>query len=225
MQIDFQPYFEKYKAVVAMADEVFERVQKEYPDGVRCKIKCADCCYALFDMTLTEAIYINNQFNKLIKGQERKKLIEKTNQIDRKIYQIKKKAYKDKRAGKNEVEILTELATKRVRCPLLDDEDLCTLYEHRPITCRLYGIPTSISGISHTCGKSGFVEGKQYTTVNLDIIQNKLYETTFEFVNNIKTRHVKMAEMLVPVSMAILTNYDGEYLGIAKPNHAREKQG
>lgn len=225
MQIDFQPYFEKYKAVVAMADEVFERVQKEYPDGVRCKIKCADCCYALFDMTLTEAIYINNQFNKLIKGQERKKLIEKTNQVDRKIYQIKKKAYKDKRDGKNEVDILTELAAKRAICPLLDDEDLCTLYEHRPITCRLYGIPTSISGISHTCGQSGFVEGKPYTTVNLDKIQNRLYEIAFEFVSQIKTKYVKMAEMLVPVSMAILTNYDGEYLGIAKPDKAREKQG
>ncbi len=224
MKIDFKPYFEKYEAVVAMADEVFERVHKEFPECVKCKIKCDDCCYALFDLTLIEASYLNHQFNKIIKDRERERLIERSNRADRKIHKIKRKAYKEKAAGKNETDILTNLAGERVRCPLLNDEEMCDLYEHRPITCRLYGIPTSIGGVGHTCGKSGFVEGKQYPTVNLDLIQKKLYDIAAAFVHRIKSRHVKMADMLVPVSMAMLTDYDADYLGIAAAKKDKKKR-
>ena len=224
MKIDFKPYFEKYEAVVAMADEVFERVHKEFPECVKCKIKCDDCCYALFDLALIEAIYLNHQFKRIYKDRERERLIERSNRADRKIHKIKRKAYKEKAAGKNETDILTNLAGERVRCPLLNDEEMCDLYEHRPITCRLYGIPTSIGGVGHTCGKSGFVEGKQYPTVNLDLIQKKLYDITTEFVHRIKSRHGKMADMLVPVSMAMLTGYDVDYLGIAAAKKEKEKR-
>jgi hypothetical protein len=102
---------------------------------------------------------------------------------------------------------------------------MCDFYEYRPITCRLYGIPTSIGGIGHTCGKSGFVEGQQYPTVNLDIIQKKLYEISAEFVSRIKTKYVKMAEMIVPLSMAILTEYDENHLGIIDKKDVQKEQG
>jgi len=225
MTIDFTPYFEKYKTIVIQADELFERVQKEHPECVTCKIKCADCCHALFDLTLIEAIYINYQFKKTIKGKDKIRLIEKANRADRKTHMAKRQAYKSKKAGKNETEILMDIAAERVRCPLLNDDEMCDLYEYRPITCRLYGIPTSIGGRSHTCGKSGFVEGKQYPAVNLDAIQKKLYNISNEFVREIKTKYAKMADMLVPLSMAILVDFDEEYLGIASSKKAEEKQG
>ncbi|MBW2620677.1 MAG: YkgJ family cysteine cluster protein, partial [Deltaproteobacteria bacterium] len=133
--------------------------------------------------------------------------------------------YKSKKAGKNETEILMDIAAERVRCPLLNDDEMCNLYEYRPITCRLYGIPTSIGGRSHTCGKSGFIEGKPYPAVNMDVIQKKLYDISYEFVREIKTKYVKMADMLVPLSMAILTDFDEEFLGIASSKKAEEKQG
>ena len=225
MKIDFRPYFEKYQEIVKQVDELFERVQKEHPECVTCKIKCADCCHALFDLSLIEAIYINCQINNLIKGKQKSRLIEKANQADRKTHRIKRQAYKSKTAGKDETEILMDIAAERVRCPLLNDDEQCDLYEHRPITCRLYGIPTSIGGRSHTCGKSGFVEGKPYPAVNLDAIQKRLYDISNELVRGIKTKYVKMADMLVPLSMAILTDFDEEYLGVASPNNAEEKQG
>ncbi len=225
MKIDFTPYFEKYKSIVTQADELFARVQKDHPECVTCKIKCADCCHALFDLTLIEALYINHQFNKIIKGKEKIRLIDRANRADRKTHMVKKQAYKNKKAGKNETEILMDIAAERVRCPLLNDNDMCDLYEYRPITCRLYGIPTSIGGRSHTCGKSGFIEGKQYPAVNLDAIQKKLYDISYEFVREIKTKYIKMADMLVPLSMAILTDFDEKFLGIADSKKANEKQG
>jgi hypothetical protein len=59
----------------------------------------------------------------------------------------------------------------------------------------------------------------------LDAIQKRLYDISNEFVREIKTKYVKMADMLVPLSMAILTDFDEEYLGVASPKNAEEKQG
>lgn len=223
MKIDFTPYFKKYEEISSTADELFLRIQKDFPECVKCEVKCEDCCHALFDLSLIEAIYINYQFNKNFKGKEKEQLLEKSNRADRKIYQIKRKAYQDKESGKNEVDILVEMAAERVRCPLLNSEGLCDLYEYRPVTCRLYGLPTAIGGIGHTCGRSGFVEGQQYPTVNLDMIQKRLYEISAEFVSRINSKFVKMADMLVPLSMAILTEYDENYLGIKEEDP--KKQG
>ena len=223
MDIDFTPFFKQYEEVLAMADKVFERVKNEHSECVKCETKCSDCCNALFDLYLIEALYINDKFNKKFKDGERERLIEKSNIADRTIYKLKRKAYKDLESGKDENEILSKMAEERVRCPLLNDDDMCDLYEYRPITCRLYGIPISIGGASHTCGLSAFAEGKQYPTVNLEKIQNKLYEISVELVKEIKSRHVKLADVLVPLSMALLTIYDEEYLGVGDINRGDTK--
>ncbi len=224
MDIDFSPFFKKYEELVAMANAVFERVKKEYPECVTCKLECCDCCYALFDLSLIEGLYINYHFNKKFKGKERHMLIEKANRADREAYRIKKKAYKDFKAGKKEDDILTDIAEKRIRCPLLNEQNLCAMYEYRPITCRLYGIPTTIGGSGHTCGKSGFVKGKQYPTVNMDILQNNLYKISAEFVKEIKSRYVKMADMLVPLSTTLLTDYNEEYFGLKTVEKDSQKE-
>lgn len=219
MSIDLTHFFKKYETLSETANLVFARVKKENPDCVKCRIGCADCCYALFDLTLIEALYMNNQFNKKFQGKEKAELLERTNKTDREIYRIKKKAYNELKTGKHEEQILMEIAQKRVRCPLLNNQEMCDLYAHRPITCKLYGIPTSINGIGHTCGISGFVEGKQYPTVNLDTIQKKLYGISAELIKAIQSKYFKMADMLVPLSMAILTDYDDDYLGIVKKDN------
>ncbi len=223
MDIDFTSFFKQYEEVLAMADKVFESVKNENSECVKCKTKCSDCCNALFDLYLIEALYINDKFNKKFKGSEREQLIERSNIADRTIYKLKRKAHKALESGKDENEILTKMAEERVRCPLLNDDDECDLYEYRPITCRLYGIPIAIGGVGHTCGLSAFTKGKQYPTVNLEKIHNKLYEISVELVKKIKSRNIKLADVLVPLSMALLTIYDEEYLGIGDINKTDTK--
>ena len=61
MELDLTPYFKKYEALVEKADEAFERVKAAYAECVKCEEKCADCCFALFDLTLIEALTIGGQ--------------------------------------------------------------------------------------------------------------------------------------------------------------------
>ena len=216
MDFDFTPYFKKYEALVEKSDDAFEKVRSAYAECVKCEEKCADCCYALFDLTLIEALYINHKFNEKKKGVEKTELLEKANKADRIVHKIKQRAHRDFQAGKSEDEILAGLAEQRVRCPLLNEAELCDLYDHRPLTCRFYGIPTAIAGQGHTCGKSAFEKGKPYPTVNLDGVNSQLQKISMELIRDLKSRYVKLSDMLVPLSMALITLYDDDYLGVGE---------
>ena len=187
-----------------------------YADCVKCEEKCADCCFALFDLTLIEALYISHKFNQKFKGTEKVELLKKANRADRRIHKIKRQAYKDLKAGRNEGEILAEMALERVRCPLLSEKELCDLYDHRPLTCRFYGIPTAIGGAGHTCGRSDFKEGEQYPTVNLDMVHGQLQQISAELLRDIESRNIRLADILVPLSMALISDYDDDYLGVGE---------
>ncbi len=216
--MNLEAFFEKYKALVEQVDAVFKRVGEEYQECMHCRVGCSDCCHALFDLTLIEAMYIKAQFDKYFKDATRASILERAGEADRAIYRLKRQAFKDHEAGKPEREILEEMAAKRMRCPLLNEDERCDLYADRPITCRLYGIPTVIGEKAHTCGLSGFEQGKSYPTIKLDAIQNKLYELSTELANEIGSRYAKLNELLVPVSMALLTDYTDEYLGVRTPS-------
>ena len=214
MALDLKEHFVKYEAIVSMIDKIFERVKNEYPKEVFCREKCSDCCYALFDVTIIEALYINHKFKEKYSGAEKQAIIDKASKTDRVLAKLKKNIQKELEQGKNEVELLAQIGKERVRCPLLGENDLCILYDSRPITCRLYGIPTSTAGMSHICGRTNFKEGEKYPTVNTDKIYSQLQLISAEMVKAIKSKNIKMHEMLIPISMALITTFNEDYLGV-----------
>lgn len=226
MDFDFTPYFTKYEKLVAAADAAFERVKQLHAECVKCAQSCADCCHAVFDLTLIEALYINHRFKQELKGAAGSDFEEKANRTDRLMAKIKRRAQEDLLAGKAEADILADLARERVRCPLLNAKDLCALYRYRPLTCRFYGIPTAIGGGGHTCGLSGFKEGETYPTVNLDTVHARLQEISAELIRDLQSRYIKLADILVPLSTALITEYDEVYFGLkeAMPDESPPKR-
>lgn len=216
MDLDFTSYFERYEALVAAADKAFDQVASQYPDCMRCGLGCADCCHALFDLTFIEALYINHQFNRQVQGQQRELLLDRANTADRQTHKIKRAAADKIKAGVDETTVLEDMARQRVRCPLLNAGSTCDFYNHRPITCRLYGIPTAIYGKGHTCGKSGFEPGTAYPTVRQDALQQKLIALSAELVEALGSRFHGLADLLMPLSMALLADFNDEYLGVKK---------
>ncbi len=223
--MDFKPFFLKYESLVTVVETTFDKVQNEYSENVKCEPGCCDCCFALFDLTLIEAIYINNHFNEKFSGVEKLNLIDRANRADRRTYKIKRAAHKEFLDGASEVEVLGRMSLERVRCALLNEDNECDLYDNRPITCRLYGIPTSSSGMSHTCGKSGFLEGTKYPTVNMDQAYKQMYQLSEELVLASKSKNHKMGDMLVPVSMALLNDYTENLLGVKDEPSLDENAG
>lgn len=212
---DLTPYFTRYEGFVRDADALFEHIRTQFPDLVVCREKCSSCCHAMFDLTLVEALYLNAKFSERFPdGNERAAVLEEADTTDRRIARFKRKIFNDSKSGKDSNEILAEVAAATMRCPLLGEDDRCMMYEFRPITCRLYGVPTAIGGKSHTCGKTGFVRGEAYPTVALDKMQFRLTSLSEELAAGIGTAYKDLASMYVPVSSALITVYDAPYLGI-----------
>lgn len=221
--MELTPYFEKYEALVAEVDAVFARVAGEYPECIACKSGCSDCCHALFDLSLVEAVYLNHAFGKTYGfGAKRSSIMQAAADADRQLTKMKKDYFKTMKEGEGNEEavaaVMREASRARVRCPLLvasPEGELCGLYRFRPITCRLYGIPTAIGGKGHVCGKSGFAPGKGYPTVHVDKIQERLDALSLELQTGIGSRFKELHMVYVPVSMALITKYDDVYMGLA----------
>lgn len=214
--MDFKEAFVKYEALVSMIDSIFDKVRAEYPKEVFCREKCCDCCYAIFDIPLIEAVYLNHKFKEKFQGAEKSRLVDLAAKVDRSLFKMKRDAQKAVNDGKEELEILAKMSQERVRCPLLGEDNLCRLYESRPITCRLYGIPTATAGASHICGRTNFKQGGKYPTVNMDTIYAQLQLISAEMVKAVQAENIKTCELLVPVSMAMITDFDAEFFGVKK---------
>lgn len=223
MDFDFSPFLAKYQQIRANADKAFAQVNSAHPQQVRCGLGCSDCCFALFDLTLVEAMALNAAFNAKFSGKQRSALLARADEAERQGEKIKREAHKALQEGRPTAEILGLIARARVRCPLLGERDTCELYEDRPITCRLYGVPTEIGGEAHTCGKSGFTPGKPYPAVRVQKLQDALLALSAQMVAAMQSRHRKMADLLVPVATALMNAYDDEYLGLGKPQEAAGK--
>jgi Fe-S-cluster containining protein len=153
--------FKDLENLFDFADRAVADVRERYSKEVRCKKGCTDCCYAVFDVSLIEALYIRRHFDSLGRKQKRSAL------------NIAKKALN---SWDQLVTAKADLSLARIRCPLLTDSGECVCYKTRPINCRTYGIPTVIGDRSHVCGLSGFEQGKTYPTLNLASLQKRLYE-------------------------------------------------
>lgn len=216
MNLDLSQFFSEYEALVAQVDAVFEKVSGNFASEVRCGQGCSDCCHALFDLTLIEAMYLNSKFSGLDELRRNEVLVE-ADKADRKAHLLKRRISKE--AGEvDHSEILLRTAKERLRCPLLGADDKCALYAYRPITCRIYGIPLEIGGKSHTCGLSGFEPGRPYPAVKLERIQDMLLALSNRVLDAVGSRYEDFRLMHVPVSTALMTVYSDEYFGCGAAN-------
>lgn len=214
---DLSPVFEKYEILRKNVDGLFERFSREFAAEVKCEKGCADCCHAIFDLSLVEAMYINRKFReKFDAGRERSGILELADQADRQAYKFKRKIFKESKEGRDSNELIAEAARQRIRCPLLDDSGLCRMYDERPLTCRIYGVPTGIGGAAHTCGKSGFLPGREYPTISMEAVNRRLQDLSLEITGMIPGCYSDLHNIYVPLSMALLNTYDEEYLGLKK---------
>jgi Fe-S-cluster containining protein len=192
---------QRYELLVAKADQAFQKMKKEFPECIKCKPRCSDCCHALFGLFLIEAVYLKRHFDKLGRKARRAALL-RGNKADKELKKLEKRLQKN---GKTPEIGTASLARERIRCPLLDDHQVCTLYFHRPITCRVYGIPTAIQGKARVCRKAGFKSGTTYPLFDLDRAYQELYLLSGELLKEAGRRDPERASLLISVSRVIKT--------------------
>jgi Fe-S-cluster containining protein len=191
----------EYEDLASQADRAFMEMRGRYSTCVKCAPRCSDCCHAVFGLFLVEAAHLRDRFEKL-ERKERRKAALRAGKANREMERLMQQGNQAENHGGYGTCALEKV---KVRCPLLNEANACVLYAHRPITCRVYGIPTAIQGKAHVCWKAKFEKEKTYPVFNLDEVYGKLYRLSRELLGRTGGSDPARASLLVSVSKVITT--------------------
>ena len=195
---DLSQLFRSYESLAASADQAFAKMSDAHGDCVRCERHCDDCCHAVFGLFLVEAAYLQHRFA-LLPSEEKSGALLRCAKADRDLARVQQKLRERGEGGED------PLALGRVRCPLLNEERDCVLYAARPITCRIYGVPTKVQGKARVCRLSGFEQGVSYPAFDLDGVFRDLYDMSKELVEKAGGEDPERAGLLISVSKILTT--------------------
>ncbi|MFC1840366.1 YkgJ family cysteine cluster protein [Thermodesulfobacteriota bacterium] len=200
------PFFHNYELLVDKAETAFHNVVDKHGECVKCELHCSDCCNAVFGVFLVEALYIREHFDQ-IKEDQKQHIIERAKKADQAIEDLQKKLNTFEEDPRMQAYTLSR---ERIRCPMLDEKDECVLYQRRPITCRVYGIPTRIHGKTRACGKADFKNGETYPILDLDSVYRDLYILSRDILEEAKveSKDEDKASLLISISKVVQTSVD-----------------
>jgi Fe-S-cluster containining protein len=131
-----------HDSLVSRLDKWFQSIQAKHGDRMHCARGCSKCCYGLFDISLPDALRVASAFS-MLPQEIRSAAAKRSSAIQKKIIQegmeLQEPFFLNK-ISEEKIDQLVE-SVSDVLCPLLDWNDHCLIYGHRPIACRLEGIP------------------------------------------------------------------------------------
>lgn len=133
---------EKYGVLLSKVDDWFAGCAGLHPSAINCGSGCSECCRALFDITLLDAFYLKWGFDRLdpaIKGAALVKARERLVSLQ-KLWPDFSEPYILNYRPEEEWTILMP-EDDEIPCPLLCEDGTCPVYDFRPMTCRLHGLP------------------------------------------------------------------------------------
>jgi len=131
----------EYGQLLGEIDTWFDGCAARYPEQVACRKGCHACCRGLFDITLLDAALLQQGFLAL-PATSRRNILTRCRQRLASLQQRWPEfdaPWILNRLPSDEWQEMPEEDT--TPCPLLADSGLCLVYNHRPMTCRLHGLP------------------------------------------------------------------------------------
>ncbi len=143
-----QDILEKYGNLLSEVDNWFAICLRQYPENISCQQGCSACCRGLFDITLMDAVYLKSGFDQLpdvLKNFILSKSQARMDAISR-AYPAFVHPWLLNSIPEADWDLVMP-EDDEIPCVLLSESGQCLVYEYRPMTCRLNGIPMiDISG-------------------------------------------------------------------------------
>jgi len=196
--------FQTYELLVDKAEAAFQEMQKEYGSCIKCEPHCSDCCHAVFGLFQIEAGYLREQFEKLT-DEEKGAALLRCKQAEKSLERLQNMLKTHEGDHQMQAYIMSR---ERIPCPLLNEKQECILYPYRPITCRVYGIPTKVQGKARVCWKAEFKKDERYPVFDLDGVYRDLFFLSTELLKSAGKDDPEKASLLIPVSKAITTSLE-----------------
>lgn len=138
----------KYGDLLASVDRWFAECTAGRGADIACGRGCAECCRGIFDITLLDAWYLRTGFDKLdapLKAAVQKRAGERLVALRSAWPEFTAPYILNYRPEEEWEELMPD--DDETPCPLLADNGTCLVYDYRPMTCRLHGLPlVDVSG-------------------------------------------------------------------------------
>lgn len=142
-----------YRALLDEAGTWFERAAATHADEVRCRRGCDACCRGLFDVSPLDAALIAEGVRAAAADTRAALLADATAALAT-VAALATGWHAPWRIGDLGVERFDALcdALPDAPCPALDGDGACRIYAHRPLVCRIHGLPMFDPGADRDCG-------------------------------------------------------------------------
>ncbi len=163
----------RYLEIAAAVDADFRRNQALHGERIHCRAGCTDCCHHVFKISQIEAEHVAEGVRRL-EAEARTALAERAREY-----------------------IAAGDAAQRRPCPALRD-GVCTIYEHRPLICRRFGMPIFNPDRPErimAC-ELNFKDGEEIVDPDLVQIQTRIHEV-WKPLRSERPRRVSVAEAIL----------------------------
>lgn len=133
---------ERYGALLGEVDAWFQHCLEQHPNLIACRNGCSECCRGLFDITLLDAFYLKRGFDRLpesLRAELEPVASRSLEQLSRVNSEFVEPWLLNGIPEDDWDALMPE--EDETPCLLLSQNGGCLVYEHRPMTCRLNGIP------------------------------------------------------------------------------------
>ena len=129
-----------YKDLLSGVDAWYKSVKDAHPAEVPCSKGCRECCIGLFDVSLADRDLLREGLT-LADPAVRKDIQDRAAAVLGQIREVEPDLGDTLDGlGPEAIDDLCD-AVGDVECPVLGREGECRLYSHRPLTCRMSGVP------------------------------------------------------------------------------------
>ena len=206
----------QYKNLLATVDQWFDRCIESAGTEISCRRGCSACCRGLFEISLLDAALLQKGFSILdencrqrILGKSRARL----HSLQQQWPDFQEPFILNTLPHEEWFEMPEEDMTP---CPLLSDDGTCLVYQFRPMTCRLHGLPNiDVSGESFSdeyCSLN-FLDTNPLEMKELRWEFRKTFEQEFEllgsFSEKITGRRQLELDTFIPTALLIDFNRAG----------------
>lgn len=139
--VDLSTFFAEYDSLIQGIEDKIKRSSRTAEPLSRCGLETTGCCFQYFYLPLIEVIYLSNKMNSALTSEFRKVAIHRAMEAQKKIRKIKRGLREQANNPRGSLEAaVREYAKEGILCPL-NNESKCSLYDYRPLRCRLYNVP------------------------------------------------------------------------------------
>ena len=123
-----------YRETLKRIDSKFHQIQRLHSRQLQCGRGCTMCCHGLFDISLADAVGVAEGFAALSPDTQAQ-VLRRAETLQNSIG-----LHLMHRDDPRTDEVADSFA-EPPRCPMLGASNECLIYDHRPLACRLEGLP------------------------------------------------------------------------------------